>query len=42
VGEPDVDGAGLSTGLADGAKSLAAAGWAGAVTVALVLPVVLR
>ncbi len=42
LGEPDVDGAGLSAGLADGAKSLAGAGWAGAVTVAFVLCVALE
>ena len=37
MGEPDVDGAGWSAGLAGGAKSLVGAGRVGAVTVALVL-----
>ena len=37
MGEPDVDGAGLSAGLAGGAKSLVGAGRVGAVNVALLL-----
>lgn len=36
MGEPDVDGAGLSAGFAGGAKSLAGAGRVGAVAAALV------